>query len=164
MARVYDELRDLAEKMFRYERSDHTLQPTALVHEVFLRLQGAGMQFADRTHFVATAARAMRHVLVNHANHRNTAKRGGRWIRVELDAALELFEQPSLDLVALDEALVALEAFDPGQARLVELRFFGGLTLPECAQTMGTSLRTAEREWALARAWLHTRVASSHER
>ncbi len=163
VARVYDELRDLAGKMFRRERADHTLQPTALVHEVFMRLQGAGTDYADRAHFVATAARAMRHVLVNHAIHRNTAKRGGRWSRVEMDDAVELFEQPSLDLAALDDALIELESFDPRQARLVELRFFGGLTVSECAQALGVSQRTTEREWALARAWLHTRVAASRD-
>ncbi|MCB9915042.1 MAG: sigma-70 family RNA polymerase sigma factor [Planctomycetes bacterium] len=149
---AYAQLRELAERYLRRERIDHTLQPTALVHEAWLRLEGDGA-WRDRTHFFATAARAMRHVLVDHARARRRAKRGGGWARVELDPGLGLDER-ELDLVDLDRALAELAARDERQAALVELRFFGGLAMPAVAEVLGVSLGTAERDWRFARAWL----------
>ncbi|MFQ5655061.1 MAG: sigma-70 family RNA polymerase sigma factor [Planctomycetota bacterium] len=152
---IYDELRRIARRYFHREQVGHTLQPTALVHEAYLKLVNHhNVEFQSRRHFVAVAARAMRQVLVNHAEHRRAAKRGGGWGRVELDDTLSLYEDRSVDLLELDEALDRLAGLDEKQAKLVELRFFGGLTVEETARVLGLSRRTAEREWTMARAWL----------
>ena len=156
---VYQELRGLAGRYLRGQRPGHTLQPTALVHEAYLRLirqKDAGP--ADRSHFVGLAARAMRSILVDHARARMTAKRGGGQQRVPLDDAVSLFESRSADLLTVDEALKQLAEFDERQSRIVELRFFGGLTTDEAADVLGTSTRTVEREWRMARAWLRRQV------
>jgi RNA polymerase sigma factor (TIGR02999 family) len=154
---VYDELRQLAAHKLAHEPPGQTLQPTALVHEAYLRLVGAGAEphWDSRGHFFAAAAEAMRRILVENARRKGSHKRGGDHTRADLDvnqlAAPELRE----DLLALDEALTRLAAADPEAARLVELRYFAGLTLAEAAQVLGVSARTADRLWAYARAWLH---------
>jgi RNA polymerase sigma factor (TIGR02999 family) len=159
---VYDELRRMAARMLRRERAGHTLQPTALAHEAFLKLiDQSRVQWQGRVHFLAVAATAMRRILVNHAKARGRIKRGGPAAhrqRVPLDDALESFEERAVDLEALDEALQRLAAFDPQQARLVELRFFGGMTVEEAADALGISVRTVHREWDVAKAWLRGEV------
>jgi RNA polymerase sigma-70 factor, ECF subfamily len=152
---VYSELRSIADAYLRRERPGHTLEPTALVHEAYARLVGSeNLDWKDRAHFIAIAARSMRQILVNHALAKNAEKRGGGQHRLSLDEALAVFEDRSIDLLALDEALKKLSDLDPEQARVVELRFFGGLTVPEAAEALGVSVRTVERDWTMARAWL----------
>ncbi len=153
---VYDELRRLADQKLARERPDHTLQPTALVHEAYIRLVGsdADAQWSGRGHFFAAAAEAMRRILVDAARHKQSQKAGGGLRRVELVDAEPAVPGLDLDLVALDEALAKLERKDPRKAQLVKLRFFAGLTLAEIAATEGISLATVEREWQVARAWL----------
>lgn len=156
---VYDELRRLAASYLRRERRDHTLQPTALVHEAFLRLVGAEDQrWESRAHFLAVAARAMRRILIDHARGRHAQKRGGKAAKVSLAD----LDQPAVDrddyLIALDEALERLGRLDERQARVVELRFFGGLTIEEAAAVLGVSHATVERDWNVAKAWLHREV------
>jgi RNA polymerase sigma factor (TIGR02999 family) len=154
---AYRELHAVAARLLGRERPDHTLQPTALVHEAWLRLEG-DLRWQDRTHFVATAARAMRRVLVDHARGRNRDKRGGEWTRVELDPDVAGRAGRDVDLVALDAALAELEQVAPRQARLVELRFFGGFEVEEAARLLGVSEPTAARDWRFARAWLARQI------
>lgn len=160
---VYDELRDLAAFYIRRERSDHTLQPTALVHEAYLRLAGHiedhGADWRDRTHFFGVAARVMRQVLVDHARAHLAAKRGGGHTRVTFDDADRGVEAGTVDVLALDVALTRLAALDAEQARLVELRFFAGLTVEETAELVGRSPTSIKRDWRLARAWLHRELS-----
>lgn len=154
---VYDDLRRVAASALRRERSDHTLQPTALVHEVYLRLADApDGQWQNRAHFLAIAARAMRRVLVDHARGHNAQKRGSGETPVPLDDVdvVAPMVGADVDLVALDEALGRLGRLDVRQARIVELRFFGGLTVEETAEVIDTSTRTVKREWQVARIWL----------
>jgi RNA polymerase sigma-70 factor (ECF subfamily) len=153
---VYDELRALAARCLRRERADHTLQPTALVHEAYLKLvDQAAVAGKGREHFVGIAARAMRQVLVDHARRHSAAKRGGGRRRIMLDSSVASEKQDPVDLLALDEALERLSALDERQGRIVELRFFGGLTTKEAAELLGVSLSTVEADWRMARAWLH---------
>jgi len=151
---VYRELRKLAASYLRGERSDHTLQPTALVHEAYLRLvDQRGVDWRNRAHFFGIAARMMRRVLVDHARRRLAAKRDGAAYRISGSGdPIEPERDP--DVLALDLALDGLEALDPRQARIVELRFFGGLTVEETAEVTGISTATVKREWQTARAWL----------
>ena len=159
---VYSELHGLADRHLRRERRDHTLQPTALVHEVYLSLVDREEQnWQNRAHFLCVAATAMRHILINHAHGRNAAKRGGGRLRLTLFEAVSAFEERAEDLVALDEALTRLAVFDERRSRLVELRFFGGLTVEEAAKVLEVSTRTVEREWRLARAWLRKEVGAN---
>ncbi len=161
---LYDELHALASRALASERPDHTLQPTALVNEAYLRLvSGKESSFADRQSFFAAAATAIRRVLVDHARKRAREKRGGNRLRVPLDG-LEI-EQPLADeeVLELDAALLQLSQFDPIKARIVELRFFAGLTEPELVKVLGASESTLRREWRAARAWLRSRLAQSHE-
>lgn len=152
---VYGALRALAEKYLRSERNGHTLQPTALVHEAFLKLMhGEAPNWRDRTHFFAVAARAMRRILINHALARKTLKRGGDRQRTPLTISVDTDAPAPIDMLALDEALTRLAARDERQARIVELRFFGGLTNNDVADVLGVSVRTVEGEWSMARAWL----------
>ena len=153
---VYDELRSLARHYLRQERSDHTLQSTALVHEAYLRLAGENPpQWQNRTHFFGIAARLMREILVGHARAHNAAKRGGGAFRLTLDDAMALSDQGDLDLVELDRALSELAALDEQQSRIVELRFFSGLTIEDTSEALGISPATVKRDWVTARAWLY---------
>jgi RNA polymerase sigma factor (TIGR02999 family) len=157
---VYDELRRLASLALRRERADHTLQPTALVHEAFLRLAGTpDAPWQNRAHFVAMAARVMRRVLVDHARGRNARKRGSGEVRISLDDVDVPAATSGVDLIALDEVLGRLAELDARQARIVELRFFGGLTVEETAVLIDASDRTVKREWQMARAWLKRELA-----
>lgn len=157
---VYDELRALAGHYMKSERPDHTLQPTALVNEAFVRLVGPGMQaLSDRQHFIAVAARAMRRLLVNHARDRRAMKRGGdQWERITLDDVFSLGGSQLVNIVDLNDALEELARLNERQARLSELRFFGGLELSEAAEVLGMGLTTAKRDWTVARAWLTRRL------
>ena len=158
---LYRELRRLAEAAMRAERANHTLQPTALVHEAYLRLAGDHGRFESRAHFLGVAASAMRRVLVDHARGRNAHKRGSGATVVTLDD-LEDLPQPAaegVDLVVLDDALSRLAALDARQGQIVELRFFGGLSVEETAAVMGVSERTIKREWQMSRAWLRREMA-----
>lgn len=151
---VYDELRRRARHYLRAERRNHTLQPTALVHEVYARMIGAGnVDWHDRAHFFALAARQMRQILVDSARARRYQKRGGGAIQVTFDEALAVSDREP-DLVALDDALEALAAEDVRKARVVEMRFFGGLTNEEIAAALGISTDTVTRDWQMARLWL----------
>jgi len=152
---VYDELRQLAANYLRRERGDHTLQPTALVHESYLRLLNQKtVDWSNRLEFLSIAARMMRRILADHAIARKAEKRGGGAPKMELDAALDFCDERAIDVAAIDHALRDLEAMDPRQAHLVELRFFGGLTIDETAEVMAISPATVKREWLTARRWL----------
>jgi RNA polymerase sigma-70 factor, ECF subfamily len=156
MPLVYAECRSIAERQMRSERGEHTLSPTALVHELYLRLVDQRQAtWANRAHFFGIAAQLMRRILVDHARARQTAKRGGARVMLTLDAALDTPEAaPAADVLAIDEALERLGARDPDQQRTVEHRFFAGLTVEETAHVLGRSPRTVKREWQLAKAWL----------
>ena len=152
---VYQELRRLAASYLRREKPGQTLQPTALVNEAYLRLlKDRPDRWQNRAHFCAIAAHAMRQILIERARARHAQKRGGARARVTLDDALAAGGERSIDLLALDEALERLAQLDPEQARLIELRFFGGLTVEETADAMDISPATVKRHWAVARAWL----------
>lgn len=151
---VYDELRHLARSYMRQERSGHTLQSTALVHEAFLRLIDQKVQWNSRAHFFGIAAQMMRRILVDHAKAQSAAKRGAGAVRIELDEGLAATPKRDVDLLALDEALERLTKVDPQRSRVVELRFFGGLSNEESAEVLGVSPATIQRQWAGARAWL----------
>jgi RNA polymerase sigma-70 factor (ECF subfamily) len=158
---VYEELRRLAASYLRKERSEHTLQRTALVHEAYLRLakQHEGSVWGDRAHFFAIFARVMRETLTNYAVARHRTKRGGT---DPAERALEFYEQRKIDIGALDLALKDLEALDPKQAQIVELRFFIGLTVPEIASLMQISPATVKREWAIAKVWLRRELSRNN--
>jgi len=151
---VYDELRRLAAAYMRRERPGQTLQATALVHEAYLRLAGAGTPWHDKRHFVGIAARSMRQILVERARARGAQKRWAGLDRVSMTDALAVAFQPEHMLPALDDALARLETIDPEQARIVELRYFAGLSIEEAADALGMSPATLKRRFALARAWL----------
>jgi RNA polymerase sigma factor (TIGR02999 family) len=152
---VYDELRRLAQYYMRLERGNHTLQPTALVHEAYLRLalQENG-QFVTKTQFVSIAAKMMRRILINHAVHRNRQKREGTYVQVTLDRAVDVFSEVELNLLDLDQALRKLARLDDLQARIFELRFFGGLTIEEVAEVVDRSPATVKREWSVTKLFL----------
>ncbi|HVQ12155.1 MAG TPA: sigma-70 family RNA polymerase sigma factor [Vicinamibacterales bacterium] len=157
---VYDELRRLARAFLARERSDHTLQATALVHEAYLRLIAQRqVDWTNRAQFVGVAAVMMRRILVNHARDRAADKRGGEAERVSLSLADAVDEAPSVDLIALHDALEALATIDARKSRVVELKFFGGLTIAEIAELMELSPATIEREWSFSRAWLYDALA-----
>ena len=152
---VYQELRALAGRYMRRERSDHTLQPTALVNEMFLRLsESQPMEWHDRAHFFAVAAQQLRRILVNYARDRNAEKRGGKRVKLTLSFANDVSEPRELDVLELEDALTRLEQFEPRAARVIELRFFAGLTEAESAEALGISVATLKRDWTFARAWL----------
>ena len=156
---LYGEMRKLAAQALRSERPAHTLQPTALVHEAYLRLCSNRMLEAnDRAHFLAIAARVMRHVLVDHARSRNAAKRGAGTLVVAIDEALLVAARQDVDLVRVGDAMARLERDDPTLARIVDLRYFGGFTVEEVAEELGLSRATVEREWTAARVWLRKEV------
>jgi RNA polymerase sigma factor (TIGR02999 family) len=157
---VYEDLRRRAAAALRSERPGHTLTPTALVHEAYLRLVDRDLpRFESRKHFYSVAARVMRQVLVDHARARKAAKRNAGREALPLDEELSVADERAGDLVALDDALRAFAAVDPDKARLVELRYFTGLTIEETADMLGSSPATVKREWALARAWLHREIS-----
>lgn len=159
---VYQELRQLAAQKLSREKPGHTLQPTALVNEAYLRLIGADSQtWQGKTHFFAAAAEAMRRILIENARQKRRLKRGGDRQKVALDEALASIERPLEDVIALDEAMGRLAAEEPIIAELVKLRFFGGLTLEQAGEVLGISRRTATRHWAFAQAWLYKQLAGS---
>ena len=158
---VYQELHRMAERYLRRERQGHTLQPTAVVNEAYLRLIGRRrVDWQDRAHFFAVAAQSMRRILVEHARHRDAKKRGGQGTRYLLDTVV-ITEPRAVDLIAMDNALVKLAALDLEQGRVVELRFFGGLTEGETAEVLGVSAPTVHRKWLLAKAFLHRELSGS---
>jgi RNA polymerase sigma factor (TIGR02999 family) len=158
---VYDELRKLAARRLAREKSGLTLQATALVHEAYLRLVGGRHEevWDNRGHFFAAAAEAMRRILVENARRKRREKHGGGRLRVDLDEASMICRMPPEDLLALDEAMTKLAADDPVKARLVQLRFFAGLSLEEASEVLGVSAVTAKRYWRYAKAWLHREIA-----
>src|SRR5262245_2477501 len=158
---VYDELRRIAAAYMRRERPGQTLQPTALVHEAYLRLADAGSPWHDKQHFLGIAARSMRQILVERARARGAQKRWAGLDRVSISDSLAVAADPEGMLPALDDALTRLEALDPEQARIVELRYFAGLSIEEAARAMDISPATLKRRWSLARAWLHRDLTSS---
>ena len=161
MPLVYEELRRLAGARLRDERANHTLQATALVHEAYVRLiDQTRVEWRNRAHFFAIAARIIRRILVDHARKRRAEKREGNRLRVTIDENLAVRAEPDLDLIDLDQALEELAEMDPELSRLVELRFFAGLTIEETAAALSVSPATVKREWATARAWLHRRLIS----
>jgi len=158
---VYGELRRLAAQRLRLERPDHTLQPTALVHEVYIRLvDQRRVRWQNRAHFYGVAAHVMRRILVDRARARKADKRGAGWERVTLVDDKTPGSTRDVDVLALDDALTRLATLDPQQERIVELRYFGGLTLDETAEVIGISTATVKREWAIARAWLRAELSN----
>lgn len=156
---VYGELRKLAQGYMQNERSDHTLQATALVHEAFIRLvDWEKVSWQNRAHFFAVAASVMRKILVDHAREKNAQKRGGSAPKLELHETVSFSPEREVDLIHLDEALQTLAMFDETQAKVVELRFFGGLTIEETAHALDISPATVKREWTVAKAWLYQRL------
>jgi RNA polymerase sigma-70 factor, ECF subfamily len=157
---VYGELRRLAAFYMRFERGDHTLQPTALVNEAYIRLvQQPQVAWQSRAHFFATASRLMRHILVDHARARLAEKRGGVQNQVELDDSNLPVQERTVDVLVLNEALDRLAKFDPRQARIIELHFFGGLSVAETALVLDVSERTVKRGWTMGRAWLRSELS-----
>lgn len=159
---VYDQLHRQAMRAFSREGPGHTLQPTALVNEVYLRLADQhAMKWQNRAQFFGIAAQMMRRILVSHARRRRAAKRGGGETRITLDEGMAAAPQRDVNLLAIDDALTRLEAIDPEKSRMVELRFFSGLSVEETAQAMGVSPRTIDRQWQTAKAWLHREIAAA---
>ena len=154
---VYDELRDLAKNYLSRERSNHTLQPTALVHEAYLRLIGQNeIEWQNRAHFFGVSARLMREILIDYARMKNRQKRGGEFkTQIALDDAVSFSNQKELDVVAVDDALKKLEELDEKQARIVEMKFFGGMTIEEIAEVLDISPATVKREWSTAKLLLY---------
>ncbi len=165
MPLVYQELRRRAAAYLRREARDHTLQPTALVHEAYLRLVDQRRAvWQNRAQFFGVASQMMRRILVDRARGRRMAKRSGRWARVTLDEAAAVSPQADVDVLDLDDALTRLAAFDPRKSQIAELRFFGGLSLDETGKLLGISLATVERDWQAARAWLFKTLSESASR
>ena len=162
LPRVYDELRSLANSYLRRERPDHTLQPTALVHEAYLRLRTQrNVDWSNQAQFLGIAAKMMRRILVSHAEKRDAEKRGGGATHVNLDTALAVFDREAIPTLDVNRALVQLEALDSRQAQIAELRFFGGLTVPQTAEVLGISPATVKREWTTARMWLEREITQN---
>jgi RNA polymerase sigma factor (TIGR02999 family) len=160
---VYHELRKIAERYLKRERSGHTLQTTALVHEAYLKLiDQRQVQWQNRAHFFGIAAQAMRRILVDHARSRQTGKRGSGGVRITLDENLKVSDERATDLLALDDALNALAQLDPQKSRIVELRYFGGLSIEETAGVLALGTATVIRQWRLARAWLYGEINKSN--
>ncbi len=157
---IYNELHVLAERCMQSQQPGHTLQPTALVHEAYIRLRGSNnKEWKNRSHYLRVAAKAMRGVLVDHARRKHSQKRGGQWQRISFEVADDFLVESSVDLVALDQVLTELMDEDKRLAQLVELRFFGGLTIKDTADVLGISTRTATYDWKMARAWLIDKMA-----
>jgi RNA polymerase sigma-70 factor (ECF subfamily) len=165
MPLVHRELHDIARRHMAHERGDHTLQATALIHETYLRLvDGAGVSWQDRAHFLAVCARVMRRILVDHARARAAQKRGRGDAKVPFDESLVVTDEPRQDFVLLDDALEALAKFDTRKSRVVELRFFGGMTVDETAAVLSISGDTVMRDWQFARVWLHREMRAAQSR
>ena len=160
MPLVYDELRRRAAAYLRRERGGHTLQPTALVHEAYLRMVDQRASWHNRSQFFGVAAEMMRRILVDRARARRAAKRSGQWARVTLDHAIAVTRSSDVDVLDLDAALTRLAALDPRKSRIAELRFFGGLSLQETGDVLDVSVATVERDWQFARAWLYDALSS----
>jgi RNA polymerase sigma factor (TIGR02999 family) len=161
---LYDALHDQAERYLAREAKDHTLQPTALVHEAYLKLvDQSRVDWQGRSHFLAVGAHAMRRVLVDHARGRKRLKRGGEWQRIGLQEGIALSTGCDEDILAVDEALTKLSELDARQARIVELRFFAGMTVAEVAETLDVSKRTVEAEWTAVRAWLRRELHAGED-
>ncbi len=161
---VYGELRRIAHRYMRRERRGHTLQTSALINEAYLRLIGQReVRWQNRAHFFAVASKLMRRILVDHARAKGYAKRGAHAQQVSLDEGMAVCGRRAADVVALDDALKDLEAMDPRKSRIVEMRFFGGLSLEETSGVLGISVPTVEREWRAARAWLHRAMIPRHK-
>lgn len=161
---IYEDLRGIASQKLSRESNDHTLQPTALVHEAYMRLVSSKSDnWENRAHFFGAAAEAMRRILIDHARKKRRLKRGGKGKKFELDEQALVQNTDSDDLLALDEALSELELLDKEKAELVKLRFFGGMSMPEAAKVLGIPPRTADRYWAYARAWLHRHVSEQED-
>lgn len=159
---IYDELRSLASRRMRSEREHHTLQPTALVHEVYMRLVGQhSVDWQNRVHFFGLASEMMRRILVTYAVAKKTEKRGGEFVHIELDEAISFGSGSEIDMAELDIALTELAGFAPRQAKVVEMRFFAGLTIDEIAVSMNVGERTIKRDWRAARAWLFDRLRAN---
>jgi RNA polymerase sigma factor (TIGR02999 family) len=162
MPLVYDELHRLARNYLRRERPDHTLQSTALVHEAYIRMVNQKtVNWQNRAHFFGVAAQSIRHILVDHARGYQTAKRGASARKMALDDAVAITEARDIDLIALDDALNGLSAVDPQQGRIVELRFFGGLSIEETADVLKISPATVKRDWVMAKAWLFRNLSGA---
>ena len=162
---IHSELRRLARRYMARERPGHTLQTTALINEAYVRLvDQQGVEWQDRAHFFAVAAQIMRHILVDHARKYQSEKRGAGLQKIALDDVAVANQERASELIALDEALDALAALDPRQSQIVELRFFGGLTVEETAEVMKLAPITVMREWRLAKAWLRDAIAGGHDR
>jgi RNA polymerase sigma-70 factor, ECF subfamily len=160
---VYGELRRLADNYMRRERVDHTLQATALVHEAYLKLvEQRSVNWQGRAHFFGVAAQLMRRILIDHARGHVRQKRGGEQKKVSLDEAFVFVERQADELVAVDDSLNRLAKIDPRQARVVELRFFGGLSVEEAAEVLGVSPKTVKRDWSVAKAWLYADLKERH--
>ena len=158
---IYNELRSLASRYLRRERQGHTLQPTALVHEAYLRLvDQRRVQWQNRAHFMGVAAQIMRRILVDHARRQNAEKRGGDVGKLSLNEEIDVSGERAAELVALDDALNRLAELDPEKSRVVELRFFGGLSVEETAEVLGVSAPTVKRQWRMAKAWLFGQVSN----
>ncbi|HTD96608.1 MAG TPA: sigma-70 family RNA polymerase sigma factor [Edaphobacter sp.] len=155
---VYGELHRLASAYMRRERKDHTLQPTALINEAYMRLAGEEVDWQNHEHFIGVAAKVMRQVLVDHARGHNAAMRGGGLVRVELEEGVAVSKERSEEVLMIDEALTRLEASNPRQARVVEYRYFGGLSVEQIANILGIAPRSVKRDWALARIWLFKEI------
>jgi RNA polymerase sigma-70 factor, ECF subfamily len=161
---IYDELRRIAHRFVQRERNGHTLQTTALVNEAYIRLAGNDQQrWQDRAHFLAVTAQVMRHILIDYARRRRTTRHGGEAQTVPLEEAALMPEERAANLVALDEALDELKQLDPRKSDVVELRYFGGLSLEETASVLGVSLMTVRRDWRAAKAWLFRRVSNEDD-
>lgn len=157
---VYAELHQLAQRYMSHERESHTLQTSALINEAYLRLiDWKNVRWQNRAHFVGVAAQLMRKILVDHARNRGRLKRGGAAIKAPLDEAMIISNEPTADLIALDEALNRLATLDERKSRIVELRFFGGMSVDETAVILGTSPRSVAREWNLSKAWLYLELS-----
>ena len=156
---VYDELRRLADRYLRRERSDHTLQATALVNEAYLRLVDQNVPWQNRAHFFGVAAEMMRRILVDHARSHQAQKRGSGGVKLSLDEAINMSDERAADLISLDEALKTLAEFDQQKSRIVELRFFAGLSIEETARVLGIGTATVIRQWKMAKAWLYHEVS-----
>jgi RNA polymerase sigma factor (TIGR02999 family) len=160
---VHQELRQIARRCMAGERAGHSLQATALVNEAYVRLvDGKAVAWQDRAHFLAVCARVMRRILVDHARARHAQKRGGDDLRVTFDEALVVTDEPNQNVVALDDALDALAKFDERKSQVVEMRFFGGLSVEETASVLNVSVDTVMRDWRLARAWLRSEMRGDH--